>query len=138
MTQSPTLPWVRVHHRPVLIRAIGGLATLALASQLTAHLGIEAWLDSTLFAVASPGPEAIARGADLFAVEVGRVGYGAAIQVENVLQQAAHLKVLSMAIAWTAAAGAAVCLLRLDEKPLVLADCRRPARPVALLVPAPA
>ena len=77
----PTGPWVRVHQRPALIRVVGALTVLALATQVGAHLGIDVWLEQSLFAVAGPAPEATARGAHIWAVEVGEVSAGSVADV---------------------------------------------------------
>jgi|GEM_PF-4991977 len=132
----PTGPWVRVHQRPALIRVVGALTVLALAVQVGAHLGVDAWLEQSLFAVAGPAPEATARGVQLWAVEVGDVSTGSVVDVQHILGQAAQYRSLAMAIAWTAAASAAAVWARVDARPIVEASCQRPAQPIALLAPA--
>ena len=136
VTSPPTGTWVRERSRPALIRVVGALTMLAVAGQVGASLGIDAWLEQTLFALASPDPPTTAIAPGVWATHIGTVPKVAMLQLEHVMAQAEHYRLLSMAIAWTTAASAAVLWMKVDEQPIVQTTTRRPAQPVALLAPA--
>ena len=69
----PNSPWVRESSRPALIRVVGALTLFAVAATVASSLGIEAWLEQSMFELGSPGPEAVARGTDALAYQVGAV-----------------------------------------------------------------
>jgi hypothetical protein len=125
------------HVRPDLIRVVGALTFLAVAAQVGAHCGIEAWLDAQLFAAGTLGPAPVQIGPDIWSAKVGATGSMATVNLEAIIHHARHYELLSMAVSWTTAAAVAVLCMRLDPQASMSADHLRPARAVPLMAPAP-
>jgi hypothetical protein len=104
-------------------------------TQLGATHGIEIWLEQSMFALATPAPEAIALGSDRWAVELGSVSTAAMNELSTLTAQANHYRNLAMSIAWTTAATAAVLWMRFEAQHTA-APRRRLALAMAIRSPA--
>jgi hypothetical protein len=134
--QSSQATRVLTQARPDLIRVVGALTFLAVAVQVGAHCGIEAWLDAQLFAAGTLGPAPVQIGPDTWSAKVGATGSMATVNLEAIIHHARHYELLAMAISWTIAAAVSVLCMRIDPQAPVSAAHLRPARAVPLLAPA--
>lgn len=129
---TPTTQTVKVHHRPDLVRVVGSLTAAALVVQVGIDVGVDAWLETMLFAAGAPPTDTLAGVAGALAVEVGPVGSGSGGVVERLVSEARSIQVIATASVWMLAAGVAVLLLREARRPRVSGDGDRPGVVVPL------
>jgi hypothetical protein len=98
-----------------LLRMLGVVTILALLAQMASLLGIEIWLEHSLFDAATRVASSTAIGADAWGTPAGSSSLAAIHQSEHAIAAANHYRMLSAAIAWTTAAAAAVWFWKRDE-----------------------
>ena len=98
-----------------LLRVVGVVTTLAIVAQMASLLGIEIWLEQSLFEAASQVASSATLGVDAWGTPAGPTSLASVHQSEHAIAAAHHYRLLSAAIAWTTAAAAAVWFLKQDE-----------------------